>query len=90
MTARVKLQFIGHSPCAALVIPDTEGIAADSYLTTIIRSKHELDGLMFRYLNEACHVNHEEVVGAVLEWFTIIRTIDVVLNLRPAHRILGS
>jgi hypothetical protein len=81
LTTSIELQFIGHRPCAALVIPDAEGIAADSYLTTIIRSKHELNGLMFRYVDEACHVNHEEVVGAVLEWFAVIGTVDVVLNL---------
>ena len=67
MTARIKLQFVRHGPSTALVVPDAEAVAADRYLTAIIRSKHELNGLMFRYLDEPCHVNHEQVIGAVFE-----------------------
>ncbi len=44
---------------------------------------------MFRYVDEADHVNHEQVVGAVLEWFTVVGTIDIVLDLGPTQRVFG-
>jgi hypothetical protein len=50
-----------------LVIPHTERVAVNRYLATIIGCDHELDGLMFRNSDVAGHVNHEQVVGAVLE-----------------------
>ena len=39
--------------------------------------------------DETSHLHHEEVVGAVLKRFPIVGAVDVVLNLQPAHRILG-
>ena len=44
---------------------------------------------MFWDGDEASHVNHEQVVGAILVWFAVITAIDVVLNLLTAERILA-
>jgi hypothetical protein len=40
---------------------------------------------MLRDSDETCHVNHEQVVGAVLIWLTVVASIDVVLNLRTTN-----
>jgi hypothetical protein len=39
---------------------------------------------MLRDVNEPCVMDHEKVVAAVLEWFTVEVAVDVVLNLGPA------
>ena len=81
LTARIKFKFIGHTPRTTLIPPATKGVVADSYLTAIIVSQPELNRVMFRYVDESDHVNHEQIAGAVLKWFTVITAIDVVLDL---------
>ena len=44
---------------------------------------------MFGYVDEAGHVDHEQVVGAVFEWFAVVTAVDVVLGLGAAQRIFG-
>ena len=84
LTARIKFNFVGHTPRTTLIPPATEGVVADSYLTAIIVSQPELNRVMFRYVNEADHVDHEQIACAVLVRFTVITSVDVVLGLRTA------
>ena len=81
LTARIKFKFIGHTPRTTLIPPATKGVVADSYLTAIIVSQPELNRLMLRNIYVAGHVNHEVVAGAVAEWFTVVTSVDVVLDL---------
>jgi hypothetical protein len=50
-----------------LVVPVAECAAVNLHLATIVCGEHELDCVVFRYVNEACHVDHEQVIGAVFE-----------------------
>ena len=81
MTARIKFNFVGHTPRTTLIPPATEGAVANSYLTAIIVSQPELNRVVFRNVNEADHVNHEQIAGAVAVWFAVITSVDVVLDL---------
>jgi hypothetical protein len=73
-----------------LVIPNTECVAVNSYLTTIIVSEHELNRVVFGDIYKPCHVDHEQVACAILVWFTIITAIDVVLCFSTADRVFVS
>jgi hypothetical protein len=64
-----------------LVIPNTECVAVNSYLTTIIVSQPELNRVMFRDCDVAGHVNHEQIACAIFVRFAVIAAVDVVLNL---------
>jgi hypothetical protein len=72
-----------------LVIPNTERVVVNSYLTAVIVCEHELNRVVFRDVYVACYVDHEQVACAVLVRFAVIGTVDVVLNLRTADRIFG-
>jgi hypothetical protein len=45
---------------------------------------------VFRDVYVACHVDHEQVACAILVRFTVIGTVDVVLNFCTADRIFGG
>jgi hypothetical protein len=64
-----------------LVIPNTECVAVNSYLTAIIVSQHELDRVVNRDRDVAGHVNHEQIACAVAVRFAVITAVDVVLDL---------
>jgi hypothetical protein len=48
-----------------LVVPVAKCVAVNLHLATIIRGEHELNRVVFRYVDEACHVDHEQVACAV-------------------------
>ena len=75
-------------PRATLIRPVTPLIAINVDSATIIRSQPELNRLMLRDRDEPCHVNHKQVIRAILIWLTVVTSIDVVLNLRTTQQIL--
>jgi hypothetical protein len=42
---------------------------------------------VLRQIDEPCVVDHEEIPAALLEWFTVEVTVDVVLYLGPADGV---
>ena len=73
-----------------MVIPNTECVAVNSYLTTVIVCEHELNRVVFRNRDVAGHVDHKQIACAVAVRFTVITAVDVVLNLGSADRIFVS
>ena len=60
---------------------------ADLHSSAVIGGEHELNRVVFRYVDEADHVNHEVIACAVAEYFVVVVAVDVVLDLRPAKRV---
>jgi len=63
------------------VIPVTPLIAINVNSSTIICSQPKRNRVVFRDSNEPCHVDHEQINGAVLKRFTVVAAVDVVLDL---------
>jgi hypothetical protein len=81
LTACTNVYLPRLHPTATLITPVAPLIATNTDTATIIRSQPELNRVVFRDRDEACHVNHEQIVCAILIWLTVITSIDVVLHL---------
>jgi hypothetical protein len=90
LTACNNVYLTRLSGRTTLITPVAPLIAINVDDATIIRSQPKLNRLMHRDRDEPSHVNHEQIACAVLVWLTVIRTIDVVLNLRTTQHILSS
>jgi hypothetical protein len=55
--------------------------------SAVICGNHELNRVMLRDVDEPCVVDHEEVVAAVLEWFTVEVAVDVVFDFTAARQV---
>jgi hypothetical protein len=58
-------------------------VAVDVDGATIVSGHHELNCLILGDRDEARVMNHEEIPSALLEWFPVEVSVDVVLDLRP-------
>ena len=73
---------------ASFEIPGAELCrVTDLHRATVVGCDHETDCVVCRDCYRACVVNHEVVVRALLEWFTVEVAVDVVLQLRTASLI---
>jgi hypothetical protein len=77
-------------PSATLIAPVAPLIPINVDSATVIGCQPKLNRVMHRDRDEACHVNHEQVARAIQVWLTVIRTVDIVLNLRTTQLILSS
>ena len=71
------------------VIPVAPLIAINVNSSAIICSQPKRNRVVFRDRDIAGHVDHEQINGAVLKRFTVVGTVDVVLDLCTADRIFG-
>jgi hypothetical protein len=55
--------------------------------SAIICGNHELDGVVFRDVDEPCVVNHEVIPATVLEWFAVEVAVDVVFDFTAARQV---
>lgn len=54
-------------PGAALIAPVAPRGVTDFHSSTVVCGEHELDGVVFWYVDEADHMNHEVIACAVAE-----------------------
>jgi len=70
-----------------LVTPVAPFVPVNVDSATVIRCQPKLYGVVCRYLDEACHVNHEQVNSAVFKRFTVVVAVDVVFHFTTANGI---
>jgi hypothetical protein len=81
------LQIARHRPGATLILPNTERVATNRDLTTIIRSQHELNRGVFWNRDEARQMHHEQIIRTTINRLTVIAAIDIILNLTRTQRV---
>jgi len=65
LTACTNVYLPRLHPTATLIAPVAPLVPTNTDTATIIRSQPELNRVVFRDRDKACHVNHEQIVRAI-------------------------